>query len=143
MSGDKCLKIHIGVKCHLASNVTCLLVVKCLWRQLSQTLTGIRGPASKVWATNVLGVKQLESIPYAINLSSTKRDGVLSRLLLFFVMIDKKNDKNASKLDFRCEFDVSKIGLFDLNLFFTSCLGTTSTPSFDCISLATSCFQNV
>ena len=61
MSGDKCLKIHIGVKCHLASNVTCLLVVKCLWRQLSQTLTGIRGPASKVWATNVLGVKQLES----------------------------------------------------------------------------------
>ena len=61
MSGDKCLKIHIGVKCHLASNVTCLLVVKCLWRQLSQPLTGVRGPASKVWATNVLGVKQLES----------------------------------------------------------------------------------
>ena len=60
--GVKCLKIHIGVKCHLASNVTCLLVVKCLWRQLSQPLTGIRGPASKVWATNVLGVKQLESV---------------------------------------------------------------------------------
>ena len=62
MSGVKCLKIHIGVKCHLASNVTCLLVVKCLWRQLSQPLTGVRGLASNVWATNVLGVKQPESI---------------------------------------------------------------------------------
>ena len=62
MSGVKCLKIHIGVKCHLASNVTCLLVVKCLWRQLSQPLTGVRGLASNVWATNVLGVKQPESV---------------------------------------------------------------------------------
>ena len=28
---------------------------------LSQPLTSLRGPASKVWATNVPGVKQLES----------------------------------------------------------------------------------
>ena len=59
--GDKCLRIHSAVKCDLASNVTCLLVVKCLWRQLSQPLTGVRGLASNVWATNVLGVKQPES----------------------------------------------------------------------------------
>ena len=42
------------------ANVTCLIVVKCLWRQSSQPLTGHRGPASKVLATNVIGVKELQ-----------------------------------------------------------------------------------
>ena len=62
MSGNECLKMHVGVKCHLASNVTRPLVVKCLWRQMSEPLIGLRGPASKVWATNVIGVKGLESV---------------------------------------------------------------------------------
>ena len=48
MSGDKCLKIHVGVKCHLVSNVTRPLVIKCLWPQMSQPLIGLRGPASNV-----------------------------------------------------------------------------------------------
>ena len=43
------------------SNVTCLIVVKCLWRQSSQPLTGLRGPTSKVLAANVIGIKELES----------------------------------------------------------------------------------
>ena len=87
MSGDKCLKIHIGVKCHLASNVTCLLVVKCLWRQLSQPLTGIRGLASKVWATNVLGVKQLESAPKK-SISDCLLIQTLSNFMWLFYAID-------------------------------------------------------
>ena len=61
MSGDECLKIHVGINCHLMSNDTCLIVVKCLWCQSSQPLTGLRGPASKVLATNVIGIKELES----------------------------------------------------------------------------------
>ena len=44
--GNKCLKIQMGVK--------------CLWHQSSQPLTGLRGPASKVFATNIIGVKELE-----------------------------------------------------------------------------------
>ena len=82
MSGDKRLKIHIGGKCHLASNVTCLLVVKCLWRQLSQPLTGVRGPASKVWATNILGVKQLD--PVSGYISSLKNNLCLKISLIPF-----------------------------------------------------------
>ena len=62
MPGDKCLKIHVGIKCHLASNVTRPLVVKCLWPQMSQPLIGLRGPASDVPATYVTGVKVLESV---------------------------------------------------------------------------------
>ena len=59
MSVDECLKIH--VKCHLMSDVTCLIIIKCLWRQSSQPVTGLRCPVSKVLATIAIGVKKIES----------------------------------------------------------------------------------
>ena len=106
MSGDKRLKIHIGGKCHLASNVTCLLVVKCLWRQLSQPLTGVRGPASKVWATNVLGVKQLESTRLFCQFLSTVRHSldtasVMSRcaqlLSIMYYLVSKRDGPQKTR----------------------------------------------
>ena len=78
MSGDKCLKIHMalnvwrqmsGVKCLKHQNGR-----QMSWRQISQWSNvlalnvfdikslEVKHLASNVWATNVIGVKQLESL---------------------------------------------------------------------------------
>ena len=77
MSGDKCLKIHMalnvwrqmsGVKCLKHQNGR-----QMSWRQISQQSNvlalnvfdikslEVKHPASNVWGTNIIGVKQLES----------------------------------------------------------------------------------